>query len=196
MTGGSDTTWVLPFGTVTPNPGEITGAHVVLLLSQATSWPSHWGFRAETALVGTKPRSAAKTGMSAKGWVRRRPREDNHSVTPGTHTETSCGDSSGHPTLAQVSRGEWRLSRGPCPSPVSTPCVRGEPWDPGQEQPGWVWTSSSGRAAPPWWGLQHCVVPLGVTSVPFRAPWITAWASEFFFFRKSMVSRRSSSSVS
>lgn len=45
-------------------------------------------------------------------------------------------------------------------------------------------------------GLQHHISPLGVTSVPFRAPWITAWASEFFFFRKSMVSRRSSSSVS
>lgn len=45
-------------------------------------------------------------------------------------------------------------------------------------------------------GLQHHALPLGATSVPFRAPWITAWASEFFFFRKSMVSRRSSSSVS
>lgn len=38
--------------------------------------------------------------------------------------------------------------------------------------------------------------PLGVASEALRAPWMTAWASEFFFFRKSMVSRRSSSSVS
>lgn len=41
-----------------------------------------------------------------------------------------------------------------------------------------------------------CVLPLGVLSEAFRAPWMTAWASEFFFFRKSMVSRKSSSSVS
>lgn len=38
--------------------------------------------------------------------------------------------------------------------------------------------------------------PLGVASEALRAPWMTAWASEFFFFRKSMVSRKSSNSVS
>lgn len=38
--------------------------------------------------------------------------------------------------------------------------------------------------------------PLGVESVPFKAFWITVWASEFFFFKKSIVSRKSSSSVS
>jgi len=79
MTWGSDTTRTLPLGTVTLNPREMPRAHIVPLLSQVTSPPAPCALTGVsglgTAVAVTKPRSAAKTQLPAKGPARRSTRD-------------------------------------------------------------------------------------------------------------------------
>lgn len=121
------------------------------------------------------------------------------SCSPHTSIETSCNGSSGCPAPQGSHVGTSCCTGDPAPH-VNISHWQGVPWGP-LPAPDRSSSVEFGHIAQKWLrpcegGLQCHALPLGVTSVPFRAPWITAWASEFFFFRKSMVSRRSSSSVS
>lgn len=106
-------------------------AQISLLLSQATSLPAPWTHigvsELQTAPMGTKPRSAAKTGLLAKGSVN--PGEDDHPITPGT--ETCCSDSSGCLPLASDAQGS-QVGKSCCPgntaSHLNISLERGVPW--------------------------------------------------------------------